>query len=214
MGKTIIPDKNAKAPEEKRYRRFVTHGDRQVEVEVKTPSKEAVNALGMRTRRKIFGDIAINPPWIERNIAVTKAKLMRELAHMHPKERMRYLREHTPIDFVEDKQAKGYHQYNITCVNCGDQVAVVWAKDDTLKDWCDLHYMCEHDKNTWRGAMAVNVSPIDGLVGFECACGEDTRDFRANKELPRVMKQLMIEYSNTHRGFGHAKAGFVAMKKE
>lgn len=213
MGKKVIPDKDQKPQEKKPFKRYVLHGDQKIEVEVKTPSLEAIKALGLRTKRRIVSDIAVNPPWIERGIAIEKAQLMRSIAHMHPtKERPQFFKKNFPIDFVPDKQSKGYEKYTITCVNCGDVVAFVWAKDGTLRDWCDLHYICEHDKNTWYGCMAVNVSPIDGQLGFECACGEDTRDYRANQNLPRVTKQLMMEYSNKHRGFGHKDAAFVALK--
>lgn len=213
MGKTIIPDKE-RAEEPKKFQRFTIVGDQRVELQVREPSEEAVKALGLRTKRTIISDIAINPPWIEKVIAKEKAKLMRELAMMHPKNRMKYLRENRPIDFVEEKQEKGFRKYDITCVQCGDPIAYVWAKDDKLIDWCDLHYICSHDKNTWYGAMAVNVSPIDGSLGFECACGEDTRDYRANQTLPRVVKTLMMEYSDKHRGFGHPNAAFVALRSK
>jgi len=68
---------------------------------------------------------------------------------------------------------KGYKKYEIKCNVCSDTVAVVHAKDKKLTDWCNLHYICSHDKNKWRGCFTVNT--LGDVPGFECACGNDTR---------------------------------------
>jgi len=206
------PPLNTEAPKEA-YRRFVLYGDQKVEVRAVPPSKEALKTLGLATRRQIVGPIAINPLTIEKEIALQKADLLRSIAMMNNLQREQWLRDNAPVDFVKDKKEKGYSRYNVTCVQCGDAIAVVWAKDDELKDWCDLHYICEYDKHTWHGCMAVNVSPIDQQLGFECACGQDTRDYRTNKELPPITRRLMVEYILEHRNFGTTTSAYIALKK-
>lgn len=192
------------------FKRFVKQGNKKVELRVVPPTKEAIEHLGNDTFKTVYGSLAINPPFIERSIAKQKAELVRSLALMQDKDRKHFLK--TPVDFVADKT--GYKQYDIICARCGDAIANCWATDDTLEDWCDLHYMCWHDKNTWYGAMSVNVSKIDGKLGFECACGEDTRDWRMNKSLAPVVKQLLIEYSMKHRDFGKPTSKFVAIPRK
>jgi hypothetical protein len=77
----------------------------------------------------------------------------------------------------------GYKKYSIICANCKNKVGEVWATSLKMEDWFDLHYYTWHDDKRWYGGVGVNLSPIDGNVGFECACGNDTRDFRANQSL-------------------------------
>lgn len=190
-------------------KRKIKVGTAEIEVRVVEPSKEAVKALNGRTFRTIVGHLAINPPHLDRLHANEKAKIMRNMALMNIRERSAYIGK-GPIDFIKDKQELGYKKYNVFCTTCGDKVGYCWAKDDTLKEWCDFHYVCKHDKKMWYGCLAANVSPIDGSLGFECACGEDTRDFRASKTLPPIQKQLMSEYSTKHRGFAHGNAKFYA----
>jgi hypothetical protein len=73
--------------------------------------------------------------------------------------------------------------------------------------------VCWYDKRSWHGCMTVNVSELDGMLGFECVCGEDTRDFRRAKNMPGVMKALRTEYSMNHRQFGKQTSSFLAVKK-
>jgi hypothetical protein len=91
-------------------------------------------------------------------------------------------------------QEKEYKNYEIICGNCGDLIATISLKDEDIDNWCNLHYISEAkiriekikegkkitkiEHGEWHGCMAVNVSPTDGKLGFECACGNDTRDFR------------------------------------
>ena len=198
--------KNAVIP----FRRTIIKNGRKVDLRVVPVSKESLEKLGDAQFRTIFSHIGINPRHIERQHIVELADLKRSLAMMTPDERDAEIRK-GPIDFVKDKS--GYKLYEVRCSTCGDVVAQVWATDDTLRDWCDLHYMSWHDKNTWYGAMAVNISPVDGHLGFECACGEDTRDYRANRSMPPVTKRLMIEYTMNHRDFAKPTSKFIAMAK-
>lgn len=172
------------------------------------PSKEALRALGRKKRIDIIGHIAINPPEIEKEIRMQKATILREMAMMNQAERKDFINK-GPIDFAGDKRRK--KRYYIYCTRCQEKIAYVWAKNEKLEEWCDLHYLCSHDRETWYGALAINVSPIDGKIGIECACGEDTRDYRANRSMPPIQKQLMIEYSQKHRKFGDANSTFLAI---
>lgn len=196
--------------QEKTFKRTTTINGKKVELRVVTPSGEAIKALGMRSKRTIISPIAVNPISKEKHFAMEKAALLRSLARMSPVVRNVYLKQHAPFDFVKDK--RGYKQYSVICARCGDQVATVWATDGTLKDWCDLHYICWHDENTWYGAMEVQISLIDEQLGFECACGEDTRDFRTAKSMSPVLRDLAANYSMKHREFNKPTSAFVATK--
>jgi len=50
----------------------------------------------------------------------------------------------------------------------------------------------------WHGCATLQVSPFDNKLGFECFCGNDTRDFRVRsnltgKELASKLKENMID---------------------
>ena len=68
----------------------------------------------------------------------------------------------------------GFKKYVVICKRCRAKLAFVYSKDRKLTDFCDLHYLTQHDGQFWSGCMAVNVSQNDGLVGFECTCGVKT----------------------------------------
>lgn len=204
--KKIDPEKGIQK-EESIVRKIKLMDGKEIEVRKIKPSKEAIKQLGFRTRMELVGHIAVNPLHIERQIALEKAEIIRSMAMMNTNERIDFI-DKGPVDFVKDKQ--GLKKYTIRCSTCGEKVAYCWAKNDKLEGWCDLHYICWYDKETWYGAMAVNVSPIDNRIGFECACGEDTRDYRANRTLPPIQKRLMTEYSQKHRDFGSPNSKFIA----
>lgn len=103
-------------------------------------------------------------------------------------------------------------KYKIVCSNCGDTVAFIHATDSKLTDWCNLHYTCESDGVNWHGALAVNLSPIDSCLGFECACGQDTRDFRANNTLPPHVVRDINTRNLIGREFGKKDSKFKAIK--
>lgn len=115
--------------------------------------------------------------------------------------------------YVEcDRKKIGMSKYNIVCSNCANVVAEVYATDLTLKDYCDLHYICQTDGKNWYGALALNLSPIDGKIGIECACGQDTRDFRANNTLPYDKLSKKIVENLKGRDFGLKDSKFKLMK--
>lgn len=204
-------DQNKGVQEEEPTVRKVKTIDGEIEVRRVRPSEEALKELGLRSKIEIVSHISINPPHIERKVALKKAEIIRSMAAMDRETQRAFIAE-GPIDFVTDKENR--KKYDIICSRCGDRVAYVWARDDKLADWCDLHYICWFDKFSWRGCMTVNVSPIDAHLGFECACGEDTRDYRANKSLPPVQKQLMSEYAMQHREFGKTSSKFIAIESK
>jgi len=121
-------------------------------------------------------------------------------------------REHRPYLTCPRATEPKMARYSLTCKECKSLVAYVYATDTSLTDWCDLHYLCSHDADYWSGAMAVNISPIDQHIGIECACGQDTRDFRANTTLP-PQQALAIETENSKgRAFGKRTSKFIVKK--
>lgn len=117
-------------------------------------------------------------------------------ANMTPKEvgNLKYKMEYLKCP----RKKLGMTKYKIICNNCDEQVGQFYAREDDLNDWCDLHYISSHDGQYWQGAQIVNISPIDGAIGFECACGVDTRDFRANATLKG--RQLLKKIAETKKG--------------
>lgn len=112
------------------------------------------------------------------------------------------------------RNRKGYKQYEIFCKKCKAKVAEVFARNKKLEDWFDLHYYSWHDKKNWHGAVGLNISPIDQSVGFECACGNDARDFRANQTMRG--KQLADKINETVDGreWGKRNSKFKLKLKE
>lgn len=108
------------------------------------------------------------------------------------------------------------NKYKIMCTNCKEHVADVAADNSNLDNWCDLHYISTSyiDKNGaghWKGALSINISPIDGKIGIECCCGADTRDFRANSTLPGKVVKRKIEECSKGREFGNKDSKFKAI---
>lgn len=171
-------------------------------------SEDAKSVLGKNEQKEIWGIIPINPIKKQRAFQDKLNALLRGLSQMSVTEQRKF-REQGVIDLVEDKT--GYSLFTVYCKNCGSKVATVWATDETLTDWCDLHYYTLLTPTGWAGCLAVNDSPIDGRLGFECACGMDTRDYRVNKSLPPIAKQFMIEQNEKQRPFDKPSSGFVAL---
>lgn len=102
----------------------------------------------------------------------------------------------------------GMKHYNIVCSNCGEIVAQVWSADKELSDFCDLHYVVSHDDKNWFGAATLNISQIDGKLGIECSCGQDTRDFRANNVLSHAKIEEVEKIASKGRAFGKLDSKF------
>lgn len=115
------------------------------------------------------------------------------------------VKNHLPVDCPNSKNKK---KFRIVCAECGDVIGEVNASDELLTDWCNFHYINEAvlrdeyvltlqvDKKgktktvkkvikigEWHGCMAPQISLLDDKLGFECACGNDTRDFRVRSNL-------------------------------
>lgn len=135
------------------------------------------------------------------------------------------------------RSKEGATQYKIHCQNCGELVATCYSTDAELSDYFDFHYVCrsvlvdkvevieETDEKGkikkrrtteqvgyWQGAMAINVSPIDLSIGIECACGEDTRDFRGNMTIPSKERIDRVKESMKGKRFGKSDSRFKATR--
>jgi hypothetical protein len=106
----------------------------------------------------------------------------------------------------------GMKRYQIICNNCGETLGYCWATDNTLSDWCDFHYTQWTDGTYWYGCFTPHISPVTQELCFECCCGQDTRDFKANMKLPYNVA-MSIEASNSvGREFGQADSKFKVRK--
>lgn len=118
-------------------------------------------------------------------------------------------------------RAKGMKKFEIICGECGEKVAEVSAVDKTLKDWCDLHYYSEsrlkrikEEKNykyvgKWFGCLGLQISPKDDKLGIECACGNDTRDFRVKSNLTGQELKAKLINNMEGRDFGLKNSKFI-----
>lgn len=119
----------------------------------------------------------------------------------------------TRVDHIEcPKDKTGKQKYQVTCTNCKAILAECYASDGTLSDWFDLHYIQETNGKKWTGCLTVNVSPLDGKIGFECCCGQDTRDFRSRRSnLHGKELDEKITETSSGREFGLDKSKFKAV---
>lgn len=117
-----------------------------------------------------------------------------------------------PMECPADKT--DMEQYHIVCTVCKSKVAQLYSADETMSNFCDLHYICETDGQKWFGAFTLNLSPIDGILGIECACGNDTRDFRANKTLSPKQISKIESVNSVGRIFGKPDSKFKLVKKQ
>lgn len=118
-------------------------------------------------------------------------------------------RNEKPMRYVECKNPhkQDMNLYLVISKKSDEEIATVYATDETLKDWLDCRYIAWHDKDSWHGCLTVNVSPFDESLGFECADGTDTRDFRANRTLKQ--KDLKERLKNLPlRDFASDKSPF------
>lgn len=103
-----------------------------------------------------------------------------KLSLMTDKQRQEYCAHQKMVECPRPKT--GMQRFEIVCRQCEFVVARVWAKDKTIQDFCDLHYVSCHDADHWHGSFTVNISPYSGKLGFECACGQDSRDHGDNRD--------------------------------
>ncbi len=105
-----------------------------------------------------------------------KTEMINKLSSMSPTHQLAFKEKMGKIVCPKGDKL-GFKKFKVICNNCKALIANVRASDKTLKDFCDLHYVCQHDGHYWKGCMTVNISPYTGQLGFECTCGQDTRDF-------------------------------------
>lgn len=185
---------------------------------VAVSEKEAINFLELKKqnikRKIVVGFFPADPYWCECMPLVNQYK--HDFSHLKPKEvaeakyKMEYLR--CP------RNKSNLTKYNIYCKNCKEQVAFCYAKDESLIDYCDFHYISYHDGKFWQGALGINISPGarmgESIIGIECCCGQDTRDFRFNTTLPESKKQEMVKKCFQGRDFGKSSSCFVAVSSQ
>lgn len=130
----------------------------------------------------------------------------KKLAETPPNKRKGLIQEAGFLVCPRDKT--GMQRYKITCKNCKETLGYCWATDNTLRDFCDFHYVSWTDGIEWHGCLTPHISPITEQLCFECCCGEDTRDFRANMTLPGSVACQKEELCRIGRDFGKATSKF------
>jgi hypothetical protein len=121
------------------------------------------------------------------------------------------------IGIIDCPRSKNKKRYEVRCANCGDLVAYVHADDNNLTRWCNLHYVSEAqlvkqkkvEYGEWHGCMGIQVSPIDGKIGVECACGNDTRDFRVKNNLTGEQLETKIKLNMKGRELNQKDSKFI-----
>ena len=102
----------------------------------------------------------------------------------------------------------GLNRYQIACKKCKETLGYCWASDASLKDFCDFHYVSWSDGKEWHGCYTPHISPITQQLCFECSCGEDTRDFRANMTLSYKITSDKEKVNSVGREFNKADSKF------
>ena len=130
---------------------------------------------------------------------------------------------------IDCPRSKGMKKYEIYCRECGDLIAYVNADNEQLDNWCNLHYVSEARLGfeyqnfsidgklkkkkvkigEWRGCMGLQISPIDEKLGFECSCGNDTRDFRIKNNLTGLQLKDKLNNNMIDRDF-NINSKFIA----
>lgn len=172
---------------------------------IKPTTEAKAQMLGREKYRVIIGIWPrFMPGKIEKTYGPIKAEFMREVQMMTKQDREAF-RQKGPVTIIPNEDLKTHLIY---CRNCGALNAVVRAKNSELWPWHEVWHVNFHDKNRWYGTRAVNVSPKDYRLGFECACGIDTRDARFNKQLPPVARRLTWEWVKKRRQFNNKDSAF------
>jgi hypothetical protein len=131
----------------------------------------------------------------------------RELSTLPENERKQKIRE--TGHFTCPRSKAGMRRYVLRGSFCNQVMGYVWATDNKLSDWCDFHYTQWTDGEKWYGCLTPNISPIDQTLGLECTCGVDSRDFRANTTLSKVVAESFESRNRIGREFGKQDSKFV-----
>lgn len=131
----------------------------------------------------------------------------KKLASASTKERRSLLENKKFLECPKNKF--GLSRYEIRCKKCNQVLGYCWASDSTLKDFCDFHYVQWTNGTQWYGCFTLQISPITQQLCFECACGEDTRDFRANMTLSSKLSEAHEKVNAVGREFGNKNSKFL-----
>jgi hypothetical protein len=170
-------------------------------------SKERVFEMGKEKTREIVSFFPYDK-WDCECVDLVK-ETRSELEKMAVKDRVEYMRKQGVMECPHSKTGK--KKYFIKCNVCRELQGYCWASSDKLIDYSDFHYIQWHDKKQWHGFFAPHISPIDGRLCFECCCGNDTRDFRANMQLPTKIAEAIEEKNAIGREFGKVNSKFEAV---
>lgn len=63
-----------------------------------------------------------------------------------------------------------YLKFTLFCKDCKEDIATVYGKDKTLKDWRRLTYKSWHNNKFWYGLRGVTIHPKTNTLTLECCC--------------------------------------------
>ena len=134
----------------------------------------------------------------------------RKMGGSTPAERKRLV-EQLPY-LVCPKNKSNMHRYEVVCRACSEVQGYCWATDASLNDWCDFHYVQWSDGIKWRGCFTPHISPVTQTLAFECCCGQDTRDFRANMTVSQRRAEAIEAKNAIGREFNKKDSKFIVRK--
>lgn len=129
-----------------------------------------------------------------------------KLKQMNDEQRQKELAKTKFLECPRDKT--GMKRYKIVCNQCKKAQGYLWATDENMTDWCDFHYVQWHYGTNWYGCYTPHNSPIDGTLCIECTCGNDTRDFRLNRSLPKKIANKLEKKNKIGRKWGQLNSKF------
>lgn len=132
----------------------------------------------------------------------------RRIAESNEKEQRTLLQQQHHLTCPRSNEV-GMKRFVITCRACGEIQGYCYATTPELLDWCDFHYVQWADTEQWHGCFTPHISPITEQLCLECACGQDTRDFRANMKLGDRTVQRMESTNSKGRLFNRSDSKFL-----
>lgn len=154
---------------------------------------------------EVYSFFPIDPPHDE-NVHKHITRIKADLQILEPDVRKQKMNQMGHYENPRDKT--GMKRYRVVCNYCDAVQGFLWTDDLTLHDWCDFHYYLYSDGNEWYGCHTPHISPIDGTLLFECTCGQDIRDFRANMTLPSAVAYEKEQDNKRGREFGKRDSKF------
>lgn len=130
----------------------------------------------------------------------------KKLAMSNQRDRQTMIEQQPFIECPRDKSKMT--RYEIRCSACKDLQGYIWARSATLEDWCDFHYVQWTKGDVWHGCFTPHISPITEELCFECCCGNDTRDFRANMTMNERQAMLQEARNRYGRKLGRPESKF------